>query len=51
MKRRGTDRREEHVMSTGDRRRRWIEFTQSVTVAAGWMIGWTALLIFFGMGR
>ncbi len=37
-------------MSRIDKRRRWIEFTQSVTVAAGWMIGWTAVLILFGMG-
>ena len=26
----------------------WSEFTQSVTVTATWMIGWTLLLIVFG---
>lgn len=32
-------------------RRRWVEFTQSVTVAASWMICWTAALILFGVGN
>ncbi len=35
-------------MQHQDQRRRWLEFTQSVTVAAGWLIGWTALLLLFG---
>jgi hypothetical protein len=37
-------------MNGQNRTRTWSEFTQSVTVTAGWMIGWTALLIVFGMG-
>jgi hypothetical protein len=37
-------------MNGESRTRTWSEFTQSVTVTASWMIGWTALLIFFGMG-
>ncbi|MFO1419099.1 MAG: hypothetical protein U1E83_10570 [Methylotetracoccus sp.] len=28
----------------------WRAFTQSVTVMAGWMIGWTALLILYASG-
>lgn len=35
-------------MDRENRRRRWLEFAQSVTVAAGWLIGWTALLLIFG---
>ncbi len=38
------------MMNVHDRRRTWSEFTQSVTVTASWMIGWTAVLILFGMG-
>lgn len=36
-------------MNARNRTRTWTEFTQSVTVTATWMIGWTALLILFGM--
>lgn len=38
------------MMNDPNRKRTWLEFTQSVTVTASWMIGWTALLILFGMG-
>lgn len=31
-------------------REAWSEFTQSITVTASWMIGWTAVLIIFGTG-
>jgi hypothetical protein len=37
-------------MNEESRTRTWSEVTQSVTMTAGWMIGWTALLILFGIG-
>lgn len=37
-------------MNRIERRRRWTEFTQSVTLTASWMIGWAAVLILFGTG-